>query len=239
MSGPGRADITLFRTIQRDAVFQATGSPYLVLDTGLRIRAVNPAYLAVTGRSQRDLLGMHLFDAFPDNPDRPDADGVTNIERSLERVMSRKRRHHMRVQRHDLANADGEFVARYWVPVNSPVRHPGGKLAGVLHHTEDVSALEPFLHGNEPDDPRMSGLLAIAALRERMASAALHEEAANLRQALVARATIEQAKGLLMAWHQCGPDESFLLLRKLSQQNNAKVREVAAKLVEENGQGPH
>jgi len=41
---------------------------------------------------------------------------------------------------------------------------------------------------------------------------------------------IEQAKGILMAQHSCGPDEAFDLLRRASQQFNVPVRVLAARL---------
>jgi len=42
---------------------------------------------------------------------------------------------------------------------------------------------------------------------------------------------IEQAKGILMAQHDCGPDEAFDLLRRASQRFNIPVRVLAARLV--------
>ena len=42
---------------------------------------------------------------------------------------------------------------------------------------------------------------------------------------------IEQAKGILMAQHGCGPDEAFDLLRRASQRFNVPVRVLAARLV--------
>jgi GAF domain-containing protein len=41
---------------------------------------------------------------------------------------------------------------------------------------------------------------------------------------------IEQAKGILMAQHGCGPDEAFDLLRQASQRFNVPVRVLAARL---------
>jgi AmiR/NasT family two-component response regulator len=45
------------------------------------------------------------------------------------------------------------------------------------------------------------------------------------------RATIEQAKGVVMARHRCSPDEAFHLLVQESQHKNRKLRDVAADLV--------
>ncbi|HET6815744.1 MAG TPA: GAF and ANTAR domain-containing protein [Mycobacteriales bacterium] len=57
--------------------------------------------------------------------------------------------------------------------------------------------------------------------------------ATQMQEAMTSRAVIEQAKGILMAAHKCGPDEAFSRLTRLSQQSHKKLREVAAELVEE------
>jgi AmiR/NasT family two-component response regulator len=43
---------------------------------------------------------------------------------------------------------------------------------------------------------------------------------------------IEQAKGIIIARQGCGPDESFDVLRRISQRTNVKLRDVAAQIVE-------
>lgn len=57
--------------------------------------------------------------------------------------------------------------------------------------------------------------------------------AAQMQEAMASRAVIEQAKGILMAVHRCGPDEAFARLTTVSQQSHKKLREVALELVEE------
>ena len=59
----------------------------------------------------------------------------------------------------------------------------------------------------------------------------LRLEVQQLRYALTSRATIEQAKGILMADHHCTPDEAFDLLVALSQDSNVPLRDVARALV--------
>ncbi|MGZ4523665.1 MAG: ANTAR domain-containing protein [Mycobacteriaceae bacterium] len=54
---------------------------------------------------------------------------------------------------------------------------------------------------------------------------------AHLRQALVSRAPIEQAKGILMAVHHCTADEAFDRLRTQSQDTNTKLHDVATAFV--------
>lgn len=55
--------------------------------------------------------------------------------------------------------------------------------------------------------------------------------AAHLERALASRAVIEQAKGILMAAQRCSAEEAFDLLRRASQRENRKLRDVAAQIV--------
>ncbi len=57
-------------------------------------------------------------------------------------------------------------------------------------------------------------------------------EVESLNAALLSRATIEQAKGIIMATTRVTPDEAFDLLRQQSQALNEKLRDIAAELVE-------
>jgi transcriptional regulator with GAF, ATPase, and Fis domain len=54
---------------------------------------------------------------------------------------------------------------------------------------------------------------------------------AQLRTALSSRAVIDQAIGIIMARRRCGPAEALGVLRKISNDRNIKLREVAASLV--------
>jgi len=56
--------------------------------------------------------------------------------------------------------------------------------------------------------------------------------AAQLQAALQSRAVIEQARGILMAEHRSSSDEAFQLLIRQSQQQDLKLRDVAAAVVD-------
>jgi hypothetical protein len=61
----------------------------------------------------------------------------------------------------------------------------------------------------------------------------LHDSAfARLQAKQATLAVIEQAKGIVMAQQQCGPDEAFDLLRRVSQRTNIKLNLLAAQIVE-------
>lgn len=112
------------------ALFVATPSPYLVLGTDLVVVDVNDAYCRATGRSCEELVGQHLFTAFPDNPTDSLADGVRNLRASLERVLATGRADTMPVQRYDIpvVHRPGGFEERWWSPINTPVHGPDGQV---------------------------------------------------------------------------------------------------------------
>lgn len=53
----------------------------------------------------------------------------------------------------------------------------------------------------------------------------------QLRTAMLSRAVIEQAKGILMAAEHCDADAAFAILTRASQNRNRKLREVAEEIV--------
>lgn len=69
------------------ALFESAPGCYVVLSPDLTIVAVSDAYLRATMTTRSGILGRHLFDVFPDNPDDPSATGVGNLRASLERVL--------------------------------------------------------------------------------------------------------------------------------------------------------
>lgn len=54
----------------------------------------------------------------------------------------------------------------------------------------------------------------------------------ELDEALKSRATIEQAKGIIMATNHCDPDAAFEVLKRASQRTNTKLRSLALDIVE-------
>jgi GAF domain-containing protein len=85
---------------------------------------------------------------------------------------------------------------------------------------EDVRAGEAF------------AAFAAVAVRNADTFASTAETAENLRIAMASRATIEQAKGILMAGGAPSPEQAFDMLVRVSQRENRKLRDVAIELVE-------
>ncbi|MFJ3703987.1 MULTISPECIES: PP2C family protein-serine/threonine phosphatase [Streptomyces] len=124
------------------SLFAATPSPYLVLAADLVIVDVNVAYLRATVRTWDDLVGQHVFDAFPDNPADPNADWVRNVGASFGRVLETGRADVLAMQRYDIpvVARPGMFEERWWSTVNTPVLDPDGHVAWIIHRVEDVTA---------------------------------------------------------------------------------------------------
>ena len=123
-------------------LFEASPGLYLVLAPDLRILAVTNAYARATLQQRDRMIGRHLFEVFPDNPDDPHADGVKNLRASLDRVRTFKVVDTMPTQKYDIrrpAENGGAFEERYWSPVNYPVLDAAGKLSCIIHSVEDVT----------------------------------------------------------------------------------------------------
>lgn len=129
-------------------LFESAPGAYLVLDRDFRIVAVTEAYLAATMTVREKIVGRHLFDVFPDNPDDPGATGTRNLEASLETVLRTRASHTMPVQKYDIRRPESEgggFEERYWKPVNTPVLN-GERVAYIIHGVEDVTELVGMEH---------------------------------------------------------------------------------------------
>ncbi|MFE1290587.1 PP2C family protein-serine/threonine phosphatase [Streptomyces sp. NPDC058751] len=114
----------------------------MVLSPDLVLVDINEAACRVTGRTREDLLGRYLFDAFPDNPADPDADGVRNLQASLHKVLRSKEPDTMAPMKYDIPVADRAdvFEERWWSAINTPVLGPDGEVEWILHRGEDVTA---------------------------------------------------------------------------------------------------
>ena len=126
------------------ALFRSLPDRYLVLDPSLRIVAVTDAYAEATMRAPAELVGLHIFEAFPDNPDDPETTGERNLRASIDRVRRTGQPDAMAVQKYDIPRSEsdgGGFQERYWSPRNYPLLDDEGKLAYILHRAEDVTAL--------------------------------------------------------------------------------------------------
>lgn len=126
-------------------VFESLPGLFMVLRADsprFTILAVTDAFARGSLRQRESIVGLGIFDAFPDNPDDPEASGVRMLQASLERVLATREPDTMAVQKYDIAlpeAAGGGFEERHWSPVNVPVFAADGRIAYIVQRVEDVT----------------------------------------------------------------------------------------------------
>jgi PAS domain S-box-containing protein len=158
------------------AFFDATPSPYLVLDTDLVIHYVNPAFLRSTALTRPELVGKNFFDALPENPSAPAEDAAHNLKASLLRVLTTGKAETLVLQRYDVPAADqpGGFEERWWSAIHTPIPGPDGQVKWIVQQAEDVTA---FVHSR-----RARELVEEFTEREKGMAAELYVRALELHR---------------------------------------------------------
>ncbi|WP_338088601.1 PAS domain-containing protein [Pontibacter litorisediminis] len=105
------------------------------------IEAATDELLKETFKAREDIIGKHLFDAFPDNPDSPQASATSSLRASLEEVLRTGKPHRLDIQQYDIADPQhpGKFLERYWNVTNIPICDELGEVAYILHETINVT----------------------------------------------------------------------------------------------------
>lgn len=230
---------------RHDPVFLSQVTPTLLLDREFTIQAVSRSYATSTRRSEAELIGANVFEAFPANPMEPEGAPTAEFVRSVERVLRTRHPDQLSPLRYDVADRRraGEFVCKRWALVNAPVVEDDHAV-GVTVRVEDITDAPASLlaalstYPNSPTGPHegehagiealdaVAGLLALVRSHDKLA-----RDVANLRLALDSRDVIGQAKGILMSQHRCSADQAFAQLRQLSMDTNVRLVDVAAAIV--------
>lgn len=225
-------------------IFDASVTPHVVLDPDLMILAVNAAFEESTGTAAQQLVGRHAFEAFPENPGQQPARPAHTMRRSLERVLHTGERDAMYIHRYDIRDPahPGQYLVRYWSPVNSPVFDDHGRLVAILHQVTDVTeqredlmslfaAIDVDAVDGGPQRARRFTEYAATAMAHSDLYHSAQKEVAQLQEALGSRAVIDQAKGILMSQLRCDGDQAFARLKEMSNHSNVRLRDVASALI--------
>ncbi len=124
-----------------EKIFASLPHNLLLLSPQLFIRSVSDAYLEATLTKREAIIGRYVFEVFPDNPFAPQANAVRNLKASLEWVLETKKPHQMPLQHYDVPDpkANGQFVERYWSPLNTPVLDEKGEVTHIIHQVTNVT----------------------------------------------------------------------------------------------------
>jgi signal transduction histidine kinase len=124
------------------SLFNALPTPHLLLSPAFVIEAVSDSYLHATLTQREHLVGQYMFDAFPDNPQTPEANGMRNVHASLTQVLATRQPQHIAQQHYDVPDPErpGQFVERYWQALNAPVLDAQGNVSQIIHAAVDVTA---------------------------------------------------------------------------------------------------
>ena len=109
-----------------------------------------------------------------------------------------------------------------------PLVRPGGEVVGALNTYAQHELTE-----REVELLCQVAAQAVVALGNAELFESSTRLADELAQALESRGVIEQAKGLIMAREGCDPDAAIDILKRASQRENVKLREIARRMVDQ------
>jgi len=123
-------------------VFNAQPGATLLLSPEWVIVGASDDYLDATLTQRDTIVGQFIFDAFPDNPQTPEANAVANVRASLAQVLATKQPHDMAPQHYDVPDhtRPGQFIERYWKPRHTPVLDPAGQVQFIIQSVQDITA---------------------------------------------------------------------------------------------------
>ena len=124
-----------------EQVFNHTPSLVLVLDSGFKVVAQNKAHANATKSAERGLVGMNLFEAFPENPADSGADGLSLLRASLLKVLKSKAADTIGPFRYDVKGERGPYDVRWWTVTNTPILGEDGYVRWIINRAQDVTEL--------------------------------------------------------------------------------------------------
>jgi PAS domain S-box-containing protein len=128
------------RGVDYQKLFETAPVAAVVLDRGLRVVAVNDAYLRATLTAREAMIGRGIFDALPPEPEQHAAHRT--IRGVLERALAERAPQRLEVLRYDVprpAEHGGGYERRYWNAEILPLLGAGGQVEQIHCIVEDVT----------------------------------------------------------------------------------------------------
>ncbi|MFT3695958.1 MAG: PAS domain-containing protein [Kofleriaceae bacterium] len=182
-------------------VFEALPNAFMVLDRSLRYVAANPAYLAITGTTREALMGTHVFDSFPDDPDGTGSDNARLLRASFERVIATGRPDEVAAITYRVPRTPGgPLEDRVWTARHSPMFGTNGTVAYVIQETTEIT------HLGVPTKSPTEATLVDRALKAQVTASTLNMQLLSLQQ------MFDQAPGFMC--FLAGPHHQFQLVNR-------------------------
>ncbi|QNB00238.1 PAS domain-containing protein [Massilia sp. Se16.2.3] len=134
------------------ALFRATPYPYLVMTPDLTIVGASGAYLRSVGRTEEDIVGRYVFEAFPAEESNLEATNISEVKASLLRALAKGEPDTTAFVRYAVevdTPAGKKYEERYWSTVHTPVLGADGKPVLVFQNPVDVTELYRFDEGSQ------------------------------------------------------------------------------------------
>ncbi|WP_434140407.1 response regulator [Pseudomonas luteola] len=188
-----------------ESIFRASPNSYVLLNSALTVVDANEAYLRAVGRQRQELLGVHLFEAFPVDPLQGNVPSQQALKASIERAVTLRQEDALPVIRYAIPRSSARgvmFEDHVWSVTHTPLFDAEGRLQHVLQHATDISELQA-MRADVVRSPSLTSTNIQLGQRLINRAKALQDEGAQLRR------LFQQAPGFICVLS--GPDHVFEL----------------------------
>ena len=128
--------------LEFQALFRATPYPYLVMSPDLTVIGASGAYLRSVHRTEEEIVGRYVFDAFPAEEGNEEASNISEVKASMLRALAKGEPDTTAFVRYavEVNTPEGKkYEERYWSTVHTPVLGEDGKPILVFQNPVDVT----------------------------------------------------------------------------------------------------
>jgi PAS domain S-box-containing protein len=126
------------------ALFRVTPYPYLVMAPDLTIVGASGAYLRSVQRTEEEIVGRNVFDAFPAEASNAEATNIREVKASMLRALAKGQPDTSAFVRYavEVNTSEGKkYEERYWSTVHTPVLGGDGQPILLFQNPVDVTEL--------------------------------------------------------------------------------------------------
>ena len=125
-------------------IFEQAPVNYVVVDNDWQVVAATDGYLKMAMRTREELIGRNILEAFPDDPNDPEAKGTEKLRSGIEQARQSGTAEWLPgAVRYPIARPDeqgGGYEERWFRALNAPIFNEAGNVIYVIHGNEDVTS---------------------------------------------------------------------------------------------------